>query len=103
MGLRRFLAYFFADKEVGPAAGDVALTKLLFETNLLKQICYWKMCKEFPYQASFFIFLVENEAKNKNEQTKAYPQAVLPAFVHPFTQENQAIGRIKETLKRVDL
>ena len=42
-------------------------------------------------KAFFFIFLVENEAKNKNEQTKAYSQAILPAFVHPCAQDNQAV------------
>ncbi|MEM7513640.1 MAG: hypothetical protein AAF388_22115, partial [Bacteroidota bacterium] len=40
------------------------------------------------HNASFFIFLVENEAKNKNEQTKAFPQAILPTFVHPDAQKN---------------
>ncbi len=29
-----------------------------------------------------FIFLDKNEPKVKNEITKAFPQAFLPAFVH---------------------
>ena len=85
-GTMHFCLLFFLWKKEGLAAGDVALAELLLYINLLLQ---W--CKVVSSQVLFFIFLVENEAKNKNEQTKAFPQAILPAFVHPFAQENQVV------------